>query len=169
MAFLLQIVFHGIQEVVTLLKRKFNCIGFRNIAPVERKCTGGNDVELNEKPSQLDNVVYCAQDNFHRQMFYDGTHLNRQGTVQLVSNYKYWIDKSERNTSHIGWKGIRGTPRFKQGRTKDTANEQSNLYADKVRGNQHFAVRLADRRWNETENDTFYSLAKLLMDIMNSS
>ena len=49
---------------------------------------------LNEKLKGNAAYTFCPQDNFGRHMFYDGTHLNSEGTAQLVSNYKYMIGKT---------------------------------------------------------------------------
>lgn len=40
---------------------------------------------------------FCPQDNFSKHMFYDGTHLNTEGTAQHVRNYKYMIGKTTFN------------------------------------------------------------------------
>ena len=49
---------------------------------------------LNEKLKGNAAYTFCPQDNFGRHMFYDGIHLNSEGTAQLVSNYKYMIGKT---------------------------------------------------------------------------
>ena len=49
---------------------------------------------LNDKMKAYTDCTFCPQDNFGRHMFYDGTHLNTEGTAQLVSNYKFMIGKT---------------------------------------------------------------------------
>ena len=49
---------------------------------------------LNDKMREKLGGTFCPQENFSKHMFYDGTHLNTEGTSQLVSNYKYMIGKS---------------------------------------------------------------------------
>ena len=49
---------------------------------------------LNEKLKCYAACTFCPQDNLARHMFYDGIHLNSEGTALLVSNYKYMIGKT---------------------------------------------------------------------------
>ena len=51
--------------------------------------------EVNDKLATLQGVSFCPQENFQLHMFYDGTHLNRQGTAQLVSNYKFVLGRTQ--------------------------------------------------------------------------
>ena len=97
-------VYQGIEKVIKLISTKFprskvlveGLLPRWKINPREGMVFKNKKSEVNDKLSRLPGITFCAQDNFNRHMFYDGTHLNQQGTAQLVSNYKYWMGKTIR-------------------------------------------------------------------------
>ena len=94
-------VYHGIEKVIKLITTKFpgSKVLVSGLLPRwkinlrEGMVFKNKKSEVNVNFSRLPGITFCAQDNFNRHMFYDGTHLNHQGTAQLASNYKYWMGK----------------------------------------------------------------------------
>ena len=103
-------VYHGIEKVIKLIITKF--LGSKvlvsgllprwKINPREGMVFKNKKSEVNDKLSRLPGITFCPQDNLNRHIFYDGTHLNHQGTAQLASNYKYWMGKAKRPTKMNG-------------------------------------------------------------------
>ena len=144
-------VYHGIEKIIKLITTKFpgsnvlvsGLLPRWKINPREGMVFKNKKSEVNDKLSRLPGITFCAQDNFNRHMFYDGTHLNHQGTAQLASNYKYWMGKAMRPTKMNGgsthWRHQESgnSELFPHNRTNfKRVERQRDSYANRVRGQQ---------------------------------
>ena len=179
-------VYHGIEKVIKLITSKFpgsnvlvsGLLPRWKINPREGMVFKNKKSEVNDKLSRLPGITFCAQDNFNRHMFYDGTHLNHQGTAQLASNYKYWMGKAMRPTKMNGgsthWRHQESgnSELYPHNRTNfKRVERQRDSYANRVRGQQlNFPRSTPDEKQMGSGSDNkLFSLVKLLKEILNSN
>ena len=92
-------VCQSIEKVLKLIQTKFpeskvlvsGLLPGWKVIPREGMVFKNKKSEVNDKSSCLPGIIFCTQDNFYRHIFYDGMHLNQQGTAQLMSNYTYLV------------------------------------------------------------------------------
>ena len=170
-------VYEGIEKAIKLINTKFpgskvlvsGLLSRWKINPREGMVFKNKTSEVNEKLSQLPGLTFCAQDNFHRHMFYDGTHLNPQGTTLLVSNYKYRIGKTRADGNSMQREN--NSPLNQHNRPNFTRKEkQRHSYASRVHGHMPNASKstIVGKQTGSGSGDKLYLLVKLLKEIMNS-
>lgn len=132
----------GISEIVNILKSKQPdaMILVSGILPRwKRNAADGMNFKnkqnvQNGKMKGYLGCTFCPQDNFSKHMFYDGTHLNTEGTAQHVRNYKYMIGKTTFNRGRY--------PTFVEKTNQGTAS----TYEQREYGGQHQGYRANVRR-----------------------
>ena len=179
-------VYQSIEKVIKLISTKFpgskllvsGLLPRWKINPREGMVFKNKKSEVNDKLSRLPGITFCAQDNFNRHMFYDGTHLNQQGTAQLVRNYKYWMGKTMRptkingNSTYGGQRESVNTGIYPYKRSNFSRMErQRDSYANRVRGPQSNVPSSSIPAGNQMgigSDNKLFSLVRLLKEIMNS-
>ena len=179
-------IYHGIEKVIKLITTKFRCskvlvsglLPRWKINTQEEIVFKNKNSEVNDKLSRLPGITFCAQDNFNRHMFYDGIHLNHQGTAQLASNYKYWMGKAmgptrmSRGSMYWGHQESGYSELYLHNQTNFERMEgQRDLYANRGCGQQFNFPRStpAEKQMGSGSDNKLFSLVKLLKEIMNSN
>ena len=178
-------VCQGIEKVIKLIQTKFpeskilvsGLLPRWKVNPRDGMDFKNKKSEVNDKLSCLPGITFCTQDNFNRHMFYDGTHLNQQGTAQLVSNYKYWIGKSTGSTRTNGNNAYRrerestgniGTRQYIRPNFSGAERQRdSYAYRARQRPNVSRSTPVENPRRDGSDNKLF-SLVKLLKEIINT-
>ena len=176
----------GISDVVDLLKTKQPDakILVSGILPRwKRNAADGMNFKnkknvLNDKMREKLGGTFCPQENFSKHMFYDGTHLNTEGTSQLVSNYKYMIGKTYNQgafTTYADKVQQETTSTYGQRSTMNTdGNGQHRGYWSNGRRRQYNGQQRRSYMGHKTGgekkdgSDKLQSLLKLLKDLMST-
>ena len=168
----------GISEIVGTLNTKFprTRILVSGILPRwKRSAQEGMNYkrkknDLNSDLNDLQSCTFCPQDNFQKHMFYDGTHLNNEGTAQLVSNYKYLIWKVNNKNTNATYAQI----------VKNTSGNRNLQYNNRPGSSRYdssrdFYGQGRSVRRNKTssnrndDTDKFQSFVNLLKDFVSSN